>query len=123
LFIGSSYLFVASLAMLGWPADRGVAFRICLTSDSLLPGSKQIDSTRWPEKLSSEATLEEFGACWEGLEDPRTGNATLHHLHDLLMIALCSVICGGENAMDMAAQDRKLDRSMSHIERYRSLRL
>jgi hypothetical protein len=67
--------------------------------------------------------LEEFGACWEGLEEPRTGNATLHHLHDLLMIALCSVICGGENAMDMAAQDRKLDRSMSHIERYRSLRL
>jgi hypothetical protein len=47
--------------------------------------------------------LEEFGACWQGLEDPRTGNATLHHLHDLLMIALCSVICGGENAMDMAA--------------------
>ena len=47
--------------------------------------------------------MEEFGACWEGLEDPRTGNATLHHLHDLLMIALCSVICGGENAMDMAA--------------------
>jgi hypothetical protein len=47
--------------------------------------------------------LEEFGACWEGLEDPRTGNATLHDLHDLLMIALCSVICGGENAMDMAA--------------------
>jgi hypothetical protein len=41
--------------------------------------------------------LEEFGACWEGLEEPRTGNATLHHLHDLLMIALCSVICGGEN--------------------------
>jgi hypothetical protein len=27
----------------------------------------------------------------------------LHDLHDLLMIALCSVICGGENAMDMAA--------------------
>ena len=48
----------------------------------------------------------EFGACWEGLEDPRTGNATLHHLHDLLMIALCSVICGGENAMDMAAFEK-----------------
>jgi predicted transposase YbfD/YdcC len=47
--------------------------------------------------------LEEFGACWEGLEDPRTGNATLHDLHDLLMIALCSVVCGGENATDMAA--------------------
>lgn len=46
--------------------------------------------------------MEAFGACWESLEDPRTGNARLHDLHDLLMIALCSVICGGENAMDMA---------------------
>jgi hypothetical protein len=46
--------------------------------------------------------LEEFGACWEGLEDPRTGNAALHALHDLLMIALCTVLCGGQNATDMA---------------------
>jgi len=46
--------------------------------------------------------LEEFGACWESLEDPRTGNAALHDLHDLLMIALCTVLCGGENATDMA---------------------
>jgi len=41
-------------------------------------------------------------ACWEGLEDPRTGNAALHNLHDLLMIALDTVLCGGENATDMA---------------------
>jgi DDE_Tnp_1-associated len=46
--------------------------------------------------------LEEFGACWDGLEDPRTGNAALHALHDLLMIALCTVLCGGQNATDMA---------------------
>jgi predicted transposase YbfD/YdcC len=46
--------------------------------------------------------LEEFGACWEGLEDPRTGNAALHDFHDLLMIALCTVLCGGQNATDMA---------------------
>jgi predicted transposase YbfD/YdcC len=46
--------------------------------------------------------LEEFGACWEGLEDPRTGNAALHDFHDLLMIALCTVLSGGQNAMDMA---------------------
>ena len=46
--------------------------------------------------------MEEFGACWEGLEDPRTGNAALHALHDLLMIALCTVLCGGQNATDMA---------------------
>jgi hypothetical protein len=46
--------------------------------------------------------MEEFGACWEGLEDPRTGNAALHDLHDLLMIGLCTVLSGGENATDMA---------------------
>jgi predicted transposase YbfD/YdcC len=46
--------------------------------------------------------VEDFGACWEGLEDPRTGNAALHDLHDLLMIALCTVLAGGENATDMA---------------------
>jgi predicted transposase YbfD/YdcC len=46
--------------------------------------------------------VEAFGACWEGLEDPRTGNAALHEFHDLLMIALCTVLAGGENATDMA---------------------
>jgi DDE_Tnp_1-associated len=46
--------------------------------------------------------LEEFSACWEGLEDPRTGNAALHEFHDLLMIALCTVLCSGQNATDMA---------------------
>jgi predicted transposase YbfD/YdcC len=46
--------------------------------------------------------LEEFAACWEGLEDPRTGNAKLHDLHEVLMIALCTVLSGGQGAMDMA---------------------
>ena len=45
-------------------SSRGVAFRICLTSDSLLPGSKQIDSTRWPEKLSSGGHV---GRVWRML--------------------------------------------------------
>jgi predicted transposase YbfD/YdcC len=49
-----------------------------------------------------EVDLEEFTACWEGLEDPRTGNAGLHDLHELLMIALCTVLCGGQGAVDMA---------------------
>jgi predicted transposase YbfD/YdcC len=49
-----------------------------------------------------EVDLEEFAACWEGLEDPRTGNAGLHDLHELLMIALCTVLCGGQGAVDMA---------------------
>ena len=46
--------------------------------------------------------MEEFSACWEGLEDPRTGNAGLHDFHELLMMALCAVLCGGQGAVDMA---------------------
>jgi predicted transposase YbfD/YdcC len=47
-------------------------------------------------------TLEQFASCWEGLEDPRRGNAQLHDLHELLMIALCCVLSGGQGAVDMA---------------------
>jgi predicted transposase YbfD/YdcC len=52
--------------------------------------------------MSSKETLEQFGWCWEGLEDPRSGNAALHDFHELLMIALCCVLCGGQGAVDMA---------------------
>jgi predicted transposase YbfD/YdcC len=52
--------------------------------------------------MPSKETLEQFGACWEGLEDPRSGNAALHGFHELLMIALCCVLCGGQGAVDMA---------------------
>ena len=46
--------------------------------------------------------LDQFAASWEGLDDPRTGNAALHDFHELLMIALCTVLCGGQGAVDMA---------------------
>ena len=46
--------------------------------------------------------MDRFVACWEGLEDPRTGNAALHAFHELLVIALCTVLCGGQCAVDMA---------------------
>ncbi len=46
--------------------------------------------------------MEEFAACWEGVEDLRTGNAALHEFPGLLMIALCAVLCGGQCAVDMA---------------------
>ncbi len=46
--------------------------------------------------------LDEFAACWDELDDPRTGNAGLHDFHELLFIALCSVLCGGQGAVDMA---------------------
>lgn len=52
--------------------------------------------------MSRKETLEQFGSCWEGLEDPRSGNAALHDFHELLMMALCCVLCGGQGAVDMA---------------------
>ena len=52
--------------------------------------------------MAGEETLEQFTSCWEGLEDPRSGNATLHDFHELLMIALCCVLCGGQGPTDMA---------------------
>ena len=36
------------------------------------------------------------------LEDPRHGNAGRHSLHDILVIALCTILCGGETCTDMA---------------------
>lgn len=52
--------------------------------------------------MSSKETLEQFGSCWEGLEDPRCGNAALHDFHELLLIAVCCVLCGGQGAVHMA---------------------
>jgi predicted transposase YbfD/YdcC len=46
--------------------------------------------------------MEGFKACFEGLRDPRTGNAGRHDLLEMLMIALCTVLCGGEDCTDMA---------------------
>jgi predicted transposase YbfD/YdcC len=43
-----------------------------------------------------------FAACFEDLPDPRCGNAALHDFHTLLVIALCTVLCGGQGAVDMA---------------------
>ena len=46
--------------------------------------------------------MEQCAACSESLEGPRSGNAGLHDFHELLMIALCAVLCGGQGAVDMA---------------------
>jgi predicted transposase YbfD/YdcC len=53
--------------------------------------------------------MDGFIACFEGLEDPRTGNAGRHDLLEILMIALCTVLCGGQSAVDMAefAEDKE----------------
>ena len=46
--------------------------------------------------------MDQFAACFEDLDDPRSGNAGLHDFHELLTIALCAVLCGGQGAVDMA---------------------
>ena len=45
--------------------------------------------------------MEAFAACFAELDDPRTGNAELHDLYEILFIALCTVLCGGQTAVDM----------------------
>ncbi|MGH7880643.1 MAG: ISAs1 family transposase, partial [Candidatus Binataceae bacterium] len=53
-------------------------------------------------KTPGDVGSDRFATCFEGLEDPRSGNATLHDFHTLLIIALCTVLCGGQGAVDMA---------------------
>ena len=45
--------------------------------------------------------LDRFIECWEGLDDPRNGNAALHDFHEILAIAMCAVLCGGQGSVDM----------------------
>ena len=45
--------------------------------------------------------MDRFIECWEGLDDPRTGNAALHDLHEILAIAMCAVLCGAQGSVDM----------------------
>jgi predicted transposase YbfD/YdcC len=46
--------------------------------------------------------VEGFRSIFADLKDPRTGNARLHDLHAILVIALCTMLCGGEDCSDMA---------------------
>jgi predicted transposase YbfD/YdcC len=45
--------------------------------------------------------MEGFAACFADLEDPREDNAR-HDLLEILVIALCAMLCGGEDCSDMA---------------------
>ena len=51
--------------------------------------------------LGMEVDMEEFSGLFEGVEDPRRSNAPRHDLHEMLMIALLSMLCGGEGCTDM----------------------
>jgi predicted transposase YbfD/YdcC len=45
--------------------------------------------------------MEEFVACFAEVVDPRQDNAR-HDFHEILLIALCTMLCGGEDCSDMA---------------------
>ena len=44
--------------------------------------------------------MEEFVACFSEVCDPRQENIR-HNLHEVLLIALCTMLCGGEDCSDM----------------------
>ena len=46
--------------------------------------------------------MEDSADLFEKLDDPRSGNAKLHSLHEGLVIALCAMVCGGETCADIA---------------------
>lgn len=45
--------------------------------------------------------MEEFVACFAEVTDPRRDNAR-HNLHEILLIALCTMLTGGKDCSDMA---------------------
>jgi len=45
--------------------------------------------------------MQAFARIFDGVEDPRTSNATRHDLHEMPMIALLCMICGGQTCTDM----------------------
>lgn len=54
--------------------------------------------------------MEGFAACFAALDDPRSGNAGRHDMLEMLVIAVCTLLTGGEDCTDMAAfAETKLD--------------
>ena len=49
--------------------------------------------------------MEDFIAGFSEVSDPRQENVR-HNLHEVLIIALCTLLCGGEDCADMAVFGR-----------------
>ena len=45
--------------------------------------------------------MTEFADLFSALEDPRASNARRHSRHDILAIAFCAMLCGGQTCTDM----------------------
>ena len=46
--------------------------------------------------------METLRRIFNGVEDPRKSNATLHDFHEMLMISVFSSLCVGQTCVDMA---------------------
>ena len=51
--------------------------------------------------IAANAAMTEFADLFSALEDPRASNARRHSLHDILVIAFCTMLCGGQTCTDM----------------------
>ena len=45
--------------------------------------------------------MTESADLFSALDDPRASNARRHSLHDILVIAFCTMLCGGQTSADM----------------------
>ena len=50
-----------------------------------------------------------------GLEDPRTGRTTRHELIDVVVIAICAVICGADSWVDVEMFGKSKKRWLSQL--------
>ena len=46
--------------------------------------------------------MEKLRRIFNGVEDPRTSNATRHDFHEMLAVSVLSSLCGGQICVDMA---------------------
>ena len=76
------------------PGGRGIAFE----KRDLRIGRLMGFYGRSPNE--EDGAMDEIDELFGELEDPRTGNAKLHSLHEILLIALCTVLCGGEGCSE-----------------------
>ena len=56
--------------------------------------------------------MQDFTRIFDGEEDPRSGSATFHDFHEMLMIALLCMICGGRTCKDMELFGRSKEDSL-----------
>lgn len=61
--------------------------------------------------VGEASAMTEIADLFADLEDPRAVNARRHSLHDILVIALCTVVCGGQTCTDMELFGRSFGRS------------